>query len=313
MTPKTHVAWAVIALTTSATVACAQTSSGGFGIKGDHFVYPGQHGRISIRLGPSLEAWNVSCDKRHALVWGVAWDTLRLGDEPYSNVYLLDLGKNAITAHITISRGPYETAFSQDQTLVRIDDRILRQSTGGEVYPAPAFHAETCAPFDGKQTSAPVTPAPSYTLTPNAALGSHTADTRCWNVHLEHQRVGVYCHSSHPAFLQPLGVSVTPGPDEDARDWRHVDFATGASRYPGVPRLLKGNTVVTAEVDCDLANGAVYRPTGTCLAAVWRGTPQYYYAQLTLHDHTTGKQILTASAARSILEGLASPPHPITM
>ncbi|WP_411851234.1 hypothetical protein ACLB90_01115 [Stenotrophomonas sp. LGBM10] len=149
---KKYFSWALLALVTSTTAACAQTPAGAIRIKGDHFVYPTQQAEASIKLGPSLEAWNVSCDKRHALVWGGAWDQIKPGDAPYSNLYLLDLDKGAIVAHLSVSSGPYETAFSQDQTLVRIDDRILRQADGTEVDPPPAFHPETCAPFAGKSS-----------------------------------------------------------------------------------------------------------------------------------------------------------------
>jgi len=148
-----YVSWALLALVASTAAACARTPAGAIRIEGDHFVYPSQQAEASIRLGPSLDAWNVSCDKRHALVWGRAWDQIQPGDAPYSNLYLLDLDKGEIVAHVTVSSGPYETEFSQDQALVRIDERILRQADGTEVDPPPAFHPETYAPFAGKNSA----------------------------------------------------------------------------------------------------------------------------------------------------------------
>lgn len=136
--------------------ACANDLSriGSFRTTAETFLFNRGPQEISVALEPTMNAWSVNCDKNRAVVWGRAWDELNIGETPYSRVYLINLDLAEVVTNFTVTRGPYEVVFSEDNRLVSVDETILDQSSGDVVGTTEEIRMkpESCSSFPGKQS-----------------------------------------------------------------------------------------------------------------------------------------------------------------
>ncbi|WP_150124031.1 hypothetical protein [Cupriavidus nantongensis] len=127
-------------------------------------------------------------------------------------------------------------------------------------------------------------------------LSRHYRNTACLAFLLKKTKkeVGYLCSTRNEDFLRNFGVSAGPqgNPSENSFPRRNVSISSGVTSYPATPLELKsGATLYVAEVDCDLNNGAVYRPTGTCHVAIhYLRQGGILYSNFILEDHVGKKK-----------------------
>lgn len=137
-------------------LACAnrQFLAQSFHIAEGQFSYSlGQHA-FGLPLKPGINKWNVNCDRTRAIVWGRDWSEFKIGDSPFSIIYLIDINLRKIIADFTVARGPYKVLFSQDKNFAMIDEDLIDLSSGS--YADTVLYAditpESCPDFPGKQS-----------------------------------------------------------------------------------------------------------------------------------------------------------------
>lgn len=105
-------------------------------------------------------------------------------------------------------------------------------------------------------------------------------------------RAGVLCSSTNTEFLGDSGVSKSlddASATSESTPNAIYQVATGISMYPMEASTSNGVTIHTADVDCDEANEAIYRPTATCNVTVaFLGDGRFFYGKFVLEDNIEG-------------------------
>lgn len=142
-------------------VACAggQDSVRSFRATSNQFSFDRGQFTINIPLDVSVSGWVVNCSRTRAIAWGQYDKLQEVGAPPVVKVYVIDIEHDEPISHYTVTRGPYEATFSQDQNWAIVDDYVVDQ-TSGEVIGMTEdvkLTTESCPSFSGKQSPAPQT------------------------------------------------------------------------------------------------------------------------------------------------------------
>jgi hypothetical protein len=137
-------------------VACAhqQIIIHSFHATSDRFTYFRKELEVNIPLSPSMGGWNVNCERTRAIVWGRAWDQIKVGDTPLSRIYLIDLEGDKVIGEFTVTRGPFEVFFGRDRRRAAIDDNVIDLPSGKMIGMTEDINVtpESCPPFPGKKS-----------------------------------------------------------------------------------------------------------------------------------------------------------------
>lgn len=138
-------------------VACAgnRNLSKSFRATADQFSFDRGRRTINIHLDVIVSGWVVNCSRTRAIVWGQDNNVTEVGAPPVVNVYVIDIEHDKPINHYTVTRGPYEAIFSQDQNLAIVDDYVVDQTSGEVVGMTEDIKlaAEFCPSFSGKQSN----------------------------------------------------------------------------------------------------------------------------------------------------------------
>lgn len=121
------------------------------------FVFRGGQ-RIAVALEVHIAGWRVSCDRRHAIVWGQTTRELPVGESPYATVYVVDMASAVARESFTTTRGPFEVEIDEPGALGIVDEYVIELATGKvKLTEAPdqaGFRSESCSDFQGRRPSA---------------------------------------------------------------------------------------------------------------------------------------------------------------
>lgn len=133
-------------------------------------------------------------------------------------------------------------------------------------------------------------------LSPQSQPAHHEPNCQSFRTQIPKSPAGIACLANNAESLIDRGVyfqvtSAADGPSE-------VTFSTGASEYEAKIIIIKGVKLYYAVLDCDSENGPVYRPTSSCLSAVYRNNEgRFVYLNLVVEDHVNNKLYMSERAA----------------
>ena len=137
--------------------ACAgkQSSGQSFRASADQFSFERDQRTISIHLDVAVSGWAVNCSRTRAIVWGQDNTVMEMGAPPVVKVYLIDIEHDKPINHYTVTRGPYEATFSQDQSQAIVDDYVVDQTSGDVIAMKEDVKvvAEYCPSFSGQRSN----------------------------------------------------------------------------------------------------------------------------------------------------------------
>lgn len=108
-----------------------------------------------VELAITIADWLVSCDRRHAIVWGQTTRALPIGIKPFAVVYVVDMKQLTTRESFTTTRGPFEVRIDAAGALAMIDEYVLDLPTARVRFTeAPSgfdFQPESCPEFAGRR------------------------------------------------------------------------------------------------------------------------------------------------------------------
>lgn len=138
----------VIAFGSVGTAAAAERASLEQGASPNSLLVVRGGNRLAVALDVHIAGWHVSCDRRHAIVWGQTTKTLGLGEPPFATVYVVDMANAVARESFTTTRGPFEIAIDQSGALGIVDEHVIELPTGRvrltEIPHDASFRPESC-------------------------------------------------------------------------------------------------------------------------------------------------------------------------
>lgn len=136
--------------------ACADNLnlSQSFRATANQFSFDRSQHTINIPLDVSVSGWVVNCSRTRAIVWGQDKNLVEVGAPPVVKVYVINIEHAEPISHYSVTRGPYEATFSQDQTRAIVDDYVVDPMSGEVIGMKEDINlvAESCPSFSGKQS-----------------------------------------------------------------------------------------------------------------------------------------------------------------
>lgn len=146
-------------------------------------------------------------------------------------------------------------------------------------------------------------------------MSNRYAETDCVDLQRRGLRtkIGVICVSGDKALLADMGIDGAvraPGTVEKGTPPSSPGLivSTPMAQYEMRPLDFAHGRAATADVDCDVGRGAIYRATGTCrVTVVERGASGFIYSNLVMTDHVRKKAVMSTTQAESIVMQLDRP------
>ncbi|MBV2208872.1 MAG: hypothetical protein KUL77_04820 [Thermomonas sp.] len=129
-----------------------------------------------------------------------------------------------------------------------------------------------------------------FSYAAESKLSNRYDDTQCIEFYFKKRKLaaGFLCSSTDAEFLADFGISTEAANKSSAMDKSDsLKVSTPMSSYDMVPIEINSHTLFSTDVDCDEANGSIYRATSTCNVAIMRlHNGRFLYSNFVLENHT---------------------------
>jgi hypothetical protein len=102
-----------------------------------------------LKLDIVVADFEVNCSSSKMIAWGQTNKTLKIGEVPYSQIYMIDLKTSKTLNSYTVTRGPFDVKFLVDGKRALADEYLLDLHTGKiidkEITSEDGMEFESCA------------------------------------------------------------------------------------------------------------------------------------------------------------------------
>lgn len=157
---------------------------------------------------------------------------------------------------------------------------------------------------------APVHAPPTLSPSEDKKLSGRYADTQCMEFHVEKRKLaaGFLCSSTNTEFMNDFGISQDSGNTVGAMtqsQGRSYRVNTPMSSYEMPPIKVGNRNLYRADVDCDEANGPIYRATSTCnVAFMPLEGGRFLYSNFVLENHIDSSKVVKQSDIQDLWKNL---------
>lgn len=166
---------------------------------------------------------------------------------------------------------------------------------------------------------APVRTPQALSPSMESKISSRYEDTQCIEFHVEQRKLaaGFLCSSTSADLLTDFGISSDPENSSDARmaqsPNRSFKVNTPMSSYGMTPIKIGNRNLYTADVDCDEANGRIYRATSTCnVAFMPLVNGRFFYSNFVLESHVDSSDVVKKSDIHILWKSLIFSKQPLS-